>query len=85
MRAEDVRVARATARAKPVSRELDRGCRDRLNREIAAIATSPERAPVLEPDGTLPDTSSPGAFAARIKDELVQWKQLAAEHRIVAD
>jgi len=56
-----------------------------LNREIAAIATSPERAPVLEPDGTLPDTSSPGAFAARIKDELVQWKQLAAEHRIVAD
>ena len=40
---------------------------------------------MLEPDGTLPDTSSPGAFAARIKDELVQWKQLAAEHRIVAD
>jgi len=58
---------------------------DRLNREIAAIAASPELTAVLEPDGTLTDTSSPAVFAARIKDELVQWKRLAAEHRIVAD
>ncbi len=58
---------------------------ERLNREITAIAASAELAPVLEPDGTLPDAMPPAAFAARIKDELAQWKQLAAEHRIVAE
>ena len=57
----------------------------RLNQEINAIAASPDLTPVLEPDGTLPDPMPPAAFAARIKDELGQWKQLAAEHRIVAE
>ena len=28
---------------------------------------------------------SAGAFAARIKDELAQWKQIATEHKIVAE
>ena len=58
---------------------------DRLNQEINAIAASPELAPVLEPDGTLPEAISPAAFAARIKDELGQWKQIATEHKIVAE
>jgi tripartite-type tricarboxylate transporter receptor subunit TctC len=58
---------------------------DRLNREINAVAASPELAPVLEPDGTLPEAISPAAFAAKIKIELGQWKQIATEHKIVAE
>ena len=58
---------------------------DRLNREINAIAASPEMAPVLEPDGTLPEAISPSVFAGRLKDELVVWKTIATEHKIVAE
>ncbi|MEO8751603.1 MAG: tripartite tricarboxylate transporter substrate binding protein [Casimicrobiaceae bacterium] len=58
---------------------------DRLNQEISAIAASPELAPVLEPDGTLPDAMRAAAFAAVVKDELAQWKQIATEHKIVAE
>ena len=58
---------------------------ERLNQEINAIAASPDLAPVLEPDGTLPEAIGPAAFAGRIKDELGQWKQIAAEHKIVAE
>lgn len=58
---------------------------DRLNREINAIAASVDLKPVLEPDGTLPAAITPAAFAAHIKDELVQWKKIAAEHKIVAE
>jgi tripartite-type tricarboxylate transporter receptor subunit TctC len=57
---------------------------ERLNREINAIAASPELAVLLGPDGTLPTAMSPAAFAARVKDELAKWKQLAAAHKIVA-
>jgi hypothetical protein len=28
---------------------------------------------------------SPSAFAARVKDELAKWKQLAALHKIVTE
>lgn len=58
---------------------------DRLNQEISAIAASPDLAPVLEPDGTLPDAMRAAAFAAVIKDELAQWKKIATEHKIVAE
>ena len=58
---------------------------ERVNQEINAIAASPELAPVLEPDGTLPEAMTAVAFAGRIKDELVVWKQIASEHRIVAE
>jgi tripartite-type tricarboxylate transporter receptor subunit TctC len=58
---------------------------DRLNQEISAIAASPDLAPVLEPDGTLPDAIRPAAFATLVKDELAQWKQIATEHKIVAE
>jgi len=58
---------------------------DKLNQEINAIAASKELAPVLEPDGTLPDALSPSAFAGIMKGELAQWKQIAAEHKIVAE
>jgi len=42
-------------------------------------------ATVLEPDGTLPEAIGATVFAGRIKDELVQWKQIAADHKIVAE
>ena len=58
---------------------------ERLNQEINAIAASPDLAPVLEPDGTLPEAISPAMFAGQIKSELVQWKQIATEHKIVAE
>ncbi|HXX83447.1 MAG TPA: tripartite tricarboxylate transporter substrate binding protein [Casimicrobiaceae bacterium] len=58
---------------------------ERLNQEINAIAASPELAQVLEPDGALPEAISPALFARRIRDELAQWKQIAAEHKIVAE
>ena len=61
------------------------GIVERLNQEINAVAASADLAPVLEPDGTLPEAISSAVFAARIKDELGQWKQIAAEHRIVAE
>jgi tripartite-type tricarboxylate transporter receptor subunit TctC len=58
---------------------------ERLNQEINAIAASAELVPVLEPDGALPEAVSPTVFAGRIKDELAQWKRIAAEHKIVAE
>jgi tripartite-type tricarboxylate transporter receptor subunit TctC len=58
---------------------------DRLNREINAAAASPELSPVLEPDGALPEAISPAVFASRIKTELGQWKQIATDHKIVAE
>jgi tripartite-type tricarboxylate transporter receptor subunit TctC len=58
---------------------------ERLNQEINVIAASADLTPLLEPDGTLPEAISPATFAGRIKDELGQWKQIATEHRIVAE
>jgi tripartite-type tricarboxylate transporter receptor subunit TctC len=57
----------------------------RLNQEINAVAASADLAPVLEPDGTLPEAISPATFAERMKGELAQWKKIAAEHKIVAE
>jgi tripartite-type tricarboxylate transporter receptor subunit TctC len=57
----------------------------RLNEEINAVAASADLASVLEPDGTLPEALAPAVFAGRLKNELGQWKQIAAEHRIVAE
>jgi len=58
---------------------------DRLNRELNEIAKSPELAPILEPDGTVPAALTPAAFSSRVKDELAQWKKIAADRRIVAE
>ena len=58
---------------------------ERLNREINEIAASPELAKVLGPDGTVPAGISPASFAARVKEELAQWKQLATDHKIIAE
>jgi hypothetical protein len=33
----------------------------------------------------VPEAISPAAFAARIKEELGQWKKIATEHKIVAE
>ena len=58
---------------------------ERFNREINAISGSPELGAILEPDGTTAAAISPTAFATRVKDELAQWKQIAADHNIVAE
>jgi tripartite-type tricarboxylate transporter receptor subunit TctC len=58
---------------------------DRLNREIVEIAATPELAAILEPDGTVPSRIGAAAFAMRVRDELGQWKRVAAEKRIVAE
>lgn len=58
---------------------------ERLNREIVAIAASPDLVPVLEPDGALPEAVSAAVFAGRLKDELARWKQIATDHKIVAE
>ena len=49
------------------------------------ISASPELGAILEPDGTVAIAMSPPAFAARVKEELAQWKQIATEHKIVAE
>jgi hypothetical protein len=36
-------------------------------------------------EGTVPGTITAAAFAARVKDELATWKQIATERRIVAE
>ena len=58
---------------------------ERLNREVNEISASPELATLLEPDGTVPVAMSPALFAARVKQALAQWKQIAADRKIVAE
>ena len=58
---------------------------ERLNRDINDSAASSEVRPMLESDGMLPTAVTPAAFAARVKQELEQWKQIAASRKIVAE
>ena len=58
---------------------------ERLNREITAIAATPELCNLFEPDGMVPAPTTPPAFAARIKQELAQWKQIATSRKIVLE
>ena len=58
---------------------------ERLNREINAITSSPELKALLEPDGATPMSISPSAFAAIVKQDLAQWKQIATDNKIVAE
>jgi tripartite-type tricarboxylate transporter receptor subunit TctC len=58
---------------------------ERLNRQITEISGSPEIRALLEPDGMLPVAMTPPAFAARVKQELAQWKQIASTRKIVAE
>jgi tripartite-type tricarboxylate transporter receptor subunit TctC len=58
---------------------------ERLNREISEISASPELKNILEPDGMLPLTMAPAAFAARIRQEFDQWRQIALDLKIVAE
>ncbi|WP_373377426.1 tripartite tricarboxylate transporter substrate-binding protein [Cupriavidus nantongensis] len=57
----------------------------RLNREIAEIAASPEVRAILEPDGSRPLAATPAEFGARMKQDLAQWKRIALERKIVAE
>jgi len=57
----------------------------RLNREINEIALSTELRAFLEPDGATASPMSPAAFAARITEDLAQWKRIASERKITVD
>lgn len=54
----------------------------RLNREMNALADAPELRAVLDPDGAAPMRLDPAAFGHRMKEELAQWKRIAAERHI---
>jgi tripartite-type tricarboxylate transporter receptor subunit TctC len=58
---------------------------ERLNREIREIAASADLRTFLDPDGAIATPISAPAFAARVKEELAQWKGIAAERKIVAE
>ena len=58
---------------------------ERLNRAINEIAASAELRMLLEPDGMLPVPVTPAVFAARVKQELAQWKNVASSRKIVVE
>ncbi|HEX2829032.1 MAG TPA: tripartite tricarboxylate transporter substrate-binding protein [Burkholderiales bacterium] len=58
---------------------------ERLNRALNEISASPELRMLLEPDGMLPVSVTPAAFAARVKQELAQWKNVASSRKIVVE
>ena len=58
---------------------------ERLNREINDISAAPELRTFLDPDGAAPVAMNAAAFAARIREELAQWKKIAAERKIKVD
>jgi tripartite-type tricarboxylate transporter receptor subunit TctC len=58
---------------------------ERLNREIREISASAELRVFLEPDGALPVSIGASTLAARLKEELAQWKAIAAERKIVTE
>lgn len=57
----------------------------RLNREINEISVSPDVRTLLDPDGALPTSMSPEAYASRIESDFAKWKRIAAERNIVID
>jgi tripartite-type tricarboxylate transporter receptor subunit TctC len=58
---------------------------ERLNREITEISASPELKTLFDPDGMLPLAMAPAAFAARMQQELAQWRQIATARKIVGE
>jgi len=58
---------------------------ERLNREINAISAAPELKPLFEPDGIEPAALTAPAFAAHVRTDLAQWKQIAASRKITVD
>jgi tripartite-type tricarboxylate transporter receptor subunit TctC len=51
---------------------------DRLNAEIAAVIRQGDLYEKLAAQGFIPETSTPQAFAAHIRDELVRFRKLVA-------
>lgn len=58
---------------------------ERLNRELNEVSASHELKTLLEPDGMVSVQVSPAVFAARVKQELAQWKQVATAAKVVAE
>ena len=51
----------------------------RLNRAISTIVNSPEVQELLKIQGVTPEFGSPEAVAARIRTDVVKWKEVAAK------
>ena len=49
---------------------------NRLQQTIAAIITTPEMVQLLQARGFTTDGSTPDQFAARIRDDLAQWRRV---------
>lgn len=58
---------------------------ERVNAEVNAVSASQELKTLLEPDGMLPVPMTPASFASRVKQELGQWRDIAAARKIVAE
>ena len=58
---------------------------ERLNRELADIARTPELRMFLEPDAAEPVALGVTAVAARIKEDLALWRRIATERNIRMD
>jgi tripartite-type tricarboxylate transporter receptor subunit TctC len=54
----------------------------RYNRELNAIAASPELKALLDPDGAAPGDLTSVAFGARLRDDLAMWRRIASERGI---
>jgi tripartite-type tricarboxylate transporter receptor subunit TctC len=51
----------------------------RLNREIVAALAAPEAKQALSQQGVDARASTPEAFGARIRDEIVKWREVIAK------
>jgi len=58
---------------------------DRLNREIVRILQLPDVVERLAADGSEPVGSTPEAFGAHIRDEIVRWRKVIEEAGIKAE
>jgi len=55
---------------------------ERLNREFNEIAASAELKPLFAQDGAMATPLSAAESAARISEDLAQWKRIATERKI---
>lgn len=58
---------------------------DRLNREIRAVADTPDMRQLFARESTEPSPFTPEQFAVYLQDETNKWRKLARERNITAD
>ena len=58
---------------------------DRLNREIRAVADTPDMRELFARESTEPSQFTPEQFAEYVQGEVVKWRRLAQERNITAE